>query len=150
MVIVLVHKYGNKRWKGLAVDFNKRMGNTLKRSGKMCRERWISNLDLSNRKGQWTEVEEDIFLKGHAIFGNRWANIAKFIPGRQDGFLKNHFYSTMRVIMGKIKSFEFSTSQLNSQKRRENLIYYLNYMKDAVSFFEHHEQGLEGEEGKRI
>ena len=34
------------------------------------------------RKNPWTDVEEFVFIEGHKIHGNKWAEIAKLIPGR--------------------------------------------------------------------
>ena len=34
------------------------------------------------RKNPWNDVEEFVFIEGHKIHGNKWAEIAKLIPGR--------------------------------------------------------------------
>lgn len=34
------------------------------------------------RKSPWNETEEFVFIQGHKIHGNKWAEIAKMIPGR--------------------------------------------------------------------
>lgn len=66
------------------------------RSGKQCRERWFNHLDPSTRKREWTEDEEMIIFNYQQQHGNQWSEIAKFLNGRSDNTIKNHFYATIR------------------------------------------------------
>mmetsp|Transcript_41916 Transcript_41916/g.64154 ORF Transcript_41916/g.64154 Transcript_41916/m.64154 type:complete len:174 (-) Transcript_41916:1115-1636(-) len=135
LIIALVHKFGTKAWKKLAIDLNQRFSaRTQKRTGKECRERWVNALDLSNRKSVWTEQEEEAFIKAHKVHGNKWTKISAYIPGRNDGYLKNHFYSTVRTIMSKVKTMDFPRENIETKKARKNLAYYLKYMRDAINF----------------
>ncbi|AES58844.1 myb transcription factor [Medicago truncatula] len=52
------------------------------RIGKQCRERWYNHLNPDIKKTPWTKEEESTLIKTHKIYGNSWAEIAKFLHGR--------------------------------------------------------------------
>jgi hypothetical protein len=65
------------------------------RNAKQIRERWYNHLDPAISPCPWTPGEDKILIEQHSKRGNRWAEIARLLPGRTGTAVKNRWLSAL-------------------------------------------------------
>lgn len=140
-----MEKHGEKKWSIIAQLVKGRIG-------KQCRERWHNHLrpDIKvgiyvlfpylylfqessylietyivvMQKDVWTEEEDRVLIEGHAEMGNKWAEIAKRLPGRTENSIKNHWNATKRR--------QLSGRKCRTKSPRPNSLLH-NYIKSLIT-----------------
>lgn len=124
IIIQFIMQNGPKNWAALAQQLEGR-------SAKQCRERWHNHLNPNINKGPWTYNEDVILAQKQKILGNRWADIARFLPGRNDTLVKNRWNTSVKdradeLLKGKtVKSHEQCDPISNFLQLFNRVPYYL-------------------------
>ncbi|XP_010469183.1 PREDICTED: myb-related protein 305-like [Camelina sativa] len=106
-----VKRYGPRDWSSI------RSKGLLHRTGKSCRLRWVNKLRPNLKNGcKFSADEERVVIELQSDFGNKWARIATYLPGRTDNDVKN-FWSSRQKRLARIlhnSSSDASTSKSSS------------------------------------
>ena len=80
----IVQTMGARKWKSIAEHIPGR-------TGKQCRERWMSHISPDLKNPDWTQAEDKELERLHALYGNKWAKLTAFFPGRPPNAIKNRW-----------------------------------------------------------
>ncbi|PIN21839.1 Transcription factor, Myb superfamily [Handroanthus impetiginosus] len=122
LLMKLVEKHGVRKWSTIAQMLPGRIG-------KQCRERWHNHLKPNIKKDRWSEEEDRILIEAHRQLGNKWAEIARRLPGRSENTIKNHWNATKRR---QLSSRKTKNSKINTPLQ--------NYIKSVILTSDHNEK----------
>lgn len=125
-----VKKYGPRDWSSI------RSKGLLHRTGKSCRLRWVNKLRPNLKKYlsicltppftslfrlilcnfgvsgcKFSTEEERVVIELQAEFGNKWARIATYLPGRTDNDVKNFWSSRQKRLRRILQTTSTSSSR---------------------------------------
>ncbi len=102
----LVDQHG-KKW----VKIAKEMSN---RTGKQCWQHYTRALNPAIKQGKWTEGENEQLKNLVDQYGEKWAKIAKEMPGRTDRQCRQHYTQTLNPAIKQEKWTEEDDEQLKN------------------------------------
>ncbi|XAR63242.1 hypothetical protein NMG60_11023117 [Bertholletia excelsa] len=126
-----VKKYGPRDWSSI------RSKGLLRRTGKSCRLRWVNKLRPNLKSGvKFSAEEERTVIELQGQFGNKWAKIATYLPGRTDNDVKNFWSSRQKRLARLLHSPSSSSPSSSSYKphKKNGEIAPLHHVQTQVKF----------------
>ncbi|XP_060212218.1 transcription factor MYB3-like [Lycium barbarum] len=84
----------------------------------------------STKGGNFSEDEDDLIIRLHALLGNRWSLIAGRLPGRRDDEVKNYWNSHLKIKLTKM-GIDPMNYRISDYVRWKNLKF--NWLKNEES-----------------
>eukprot|EP00516_Mucochytrium_quahogii_P011816 CAMPEP_0203790696 /NCGR_PEP_ID=MMETSP0100_2-20121128/4195_1 /ASSEMBLY_ACC=CAM_ASM_000210 /TAXON_ID=96639 /ORGANISM=" , Strain NY0313808BC1" /LENGTH=334 /DNA_ID=CAMNT_0050693877 /DNA_START=32 /DNA_END=1034 /DNA_ORIENTATION=- len=114
-----LQKFGPGKWSRIAKL-------VAGRNGKQCRERWHNHLMPDVKKDPWSAEEDTLILNLRTELGNRWAAIARHLPGRTENAVKNRWNAKLALDFDGERNdspvARRAVKELTSRKRTSSLL----------------------------
>ncbi|XP_020255555.1 LOW QUALITY PROTEIN: myb-related protein 306-like [Asparagus officinalis] len=98
ILVSYIQEHGPGNWRAVPISTG------LMRCSKSCRLRWTNYLRPGIKRGSFTEQEEKLIIHLQALFGNRWAAIASYLPERTDNDIKNYWNTHLKKKLKKLEN----------------------------------------------
>ena len=126
----LTNSKGTKAWTLISREINNLFHDGKPyRKGRQCRERFFNHINPNLKKGQWTSEEDYYILQMQNVHGNKWSEIAKNLPGRNENQVKNRWKS---LIKKNIEKNETQPIQISLSSETD----YVNYTIESLRLSE--------------